>query len=146
MDRSKTILNMEWNGNKSGNGTIEAEYLKTEIAVPQSFGGTGEGSEPKELLVASAATCFLMTLVGMLEARSLIVESLKMRSEASVSKEEGFKITHYPAIKLPVGATEEQIQSVDRTLAAADRNCDIGNLLKKAGVQIDISGDVSIKL
>lgn len=144
MDQSKTILNMEWNGKKGGSGKVEAGYLKTEIAVPKSFGGSGEGTEPKELLVTSAATCFLMTLVGMLEARNLVVESLKMHSEASVSKEEGLKITHYPSIVMPTGATEEEVQSVDRTFAAADRNCDIGNLLKKAGAQIYINGDVSL--
>lgn len=131
MDQTKTTLKMEWNGNKSGSGKVEAGYLKTEIAVPQSFGGTGEGTEPKELLVTSAATCFMLTLVSMLEARNLAVESLEMHSEASVSKEEGFKITHYPVIVLPAGGTEEEIQSVDRTFAAADRNCEVGNMLKK---------------
>lgn len=146
MDQAKTTLKMEWNGNKSGSGKVEAGYLKTEIAVPQSFGGTGEGTEPKELLVTSAATCFMLTLVSMLEARNLTVESLEMHSEASVSKEEGFKITHHPAIVLPTGGTEEEIQSVDRTFAAADRNCEVGNMLKKAGVQIHINGEVSLSI
>lgn len=144
MDQSKTTLNMEWNGNKSGSGKVEGGYLKTEIAIPQAFGGSGQGTEPKELLVTSAATCFLMTLVSMLEARELVVESLKMHSEASASKEEGLKITHYPSIVMPTGATEEEVQSVDRTFAAADRNCDVGNMLKKAGVQIHVNGDVSL--
>ncbi|KHL97170.1 hypothetical protein QW71_03200 [Paenibacillus sp. IHB B 3415] len=146
MDQTKTTLKMEWNGNKRGSGKVEAGYLKTEIAVPQSFGGTGEGTEPKELLVTSAATCFMLTLVSMLEARNLAVESLEMHSEASVSKEEGFKITHYPVIVLPADGTEEEIQSVDRTFAAADRNCEVGNMLKKAGVQISITGDVSLSI
>lgn len=144
MDQSKTTLKMVWTGSKSGSGKIEASYLKTDIAVPKSFGGSGEGTEPKELLVSSAASCFLMTLVGMLEARNVAVDSLEMKSEASVSKEEGFKIVHYPTIILPSAATEDQIQLADRTFAAADRNCDVGNLLKKAGVQIDFSGNVSV--
>lgn len=144
MDSSKTSLKMVWTGNKSGNGKIEASYLKTDIAVPKSFGGSGEGAEPKELLVSSASTCFLMTLVGLLESRNVAVDNLEMSSEASISKEEGFKIVHYPTIVLPATATEEQIQMADRTFAAADRNCDIGNLLKKAGVQIDFSGHVSV--
>ncbi|WP_438497023.1 OsmC family protein [Paenibacillus sp. IHBB 3054] len=143
MDQAKTKLKMVWNGNKSGGGKIEAGYLNTEIAMPQSFGGSGGGTEPKELLVASAATCFLMTLVGLLEARSVAVDSLKMHSEASVSKEEGFKIVHHPTIVLAGDATEDQAQLAERTIEAADRNCDVGNMLKKAGVQIDIKGEVS---
>ena len=142
MDQSKTSVTMVWNGDKSGSGNVEAGYLKTQIAVPTVFGGTGEGSEPKELLVTSAAACYLMTLVGMLEARKVTVDGLSMNSEGSISKEEGLKITHFPKIVLPAGTSEEEIQLANRTIESADRNCDVGNLLKKAGAYIEIKGEV----
>ncbi|WP_338789550.1 OsmC family protein [Metabacillus sp. FJAT-53654] len=116
------------------------------MAIPESSGGTGEGAEPKGLLVSSAAACYSMTLVAMLEARKLNVTGLTMNTEATNSKEEGFKIIiiHYPHIILSADATEDQIQSANRAIVAADKAYAIGNMLKKADVQIDIEGKVSI--
>jgi lipoyl-dependent peroxiredoxin len=142
MADTKTILKFVWNGNTKGNGIIKGDYLKTNVAIPQSSGGSGEGTDPKELLVASAASCYKLTLVAMLEARKLPVEGLTMETEATNSKEEGFKITHYPQIVLSANATEDEKQTANRTIEAADKACKIGNMLKKADVQINIIGKV----
>lgn len=65
----KTNLKTVWDGNTKGNGRIKANFLETNIAIPESLGGSGEGAEPKELLITSAAACYTMTLVTMLETR-----------------------------------------------------------------------------
>jgi lipoyl-dependent peroxiredoxin len=140
----KTNLKTVWYGNTKGNGRIKANFLETNIAIPESLGGSGEGAEPKELLITSAAACYTMTLVTMLETRKLPVTGLTMDSEATNSKEEGFKIIHYPQIILSADATEEHIQAANRAIVSADKGCAIGNMLKKADVQIDIEGKVSI--
>jgi lipoyl-dependent peroxiredoxin len=142
MADTKTILKTSWNGNSKGNGSIKGHYLETNVAIPQSLGGSGEGTDPKELLVASAAACYKLTLVAMLEARNLPVEDLIMETEATNSKEEGFKITHYLQITLSADAKEEEKQTAIRTIEAADKGCKVGNMLKKADVQIDIVGKV----
>ncbi len=67
-----------------------------------------------------------------------------MNSEASISDNE-FKIIHYPHIVLSAGATEEQIQSAQRATEAADKGCDVGNILKKADVKNEVQGKVSVK-
>ncbi|MCI2256480.1 OsmC family protein [Domibacillus sp. PGB-M46] len=144
MDSLKTNLKIVWNGNTKGAGRVKAAHLETNIAIPESLGGSGEGTEPKELLVTSAAACYSMTLVAMLETRKLPVAGLTMDSEATNSKEEGFKIIHYPHVILSANATEEQVQSANRTILAADKGCAIGNMLKKADVQIDLEGKVSV--
>jgi lipoyl-dependent peroxiredoxin len=141
----KVNLKTVWNGNTKGNGRIQANYLETKIAIPEFLGGSGEGAEPKELLVTSAAACYTMTLVAMLETRKLPVAGLTMDSEATNSKEEGFKILHYPHIILSADATEEQIQSAYRAISAADKGCAVGNMLKKADTQLDIVGKVSVQ-
>jgi peroxiredoxin-like protein len=140
----KTNLKTVWYGNIKGNGRIQANNLETNIAIPELLGGSGEGTEPKELLVTSAVACYKMTLVAMLETRKLPVAGLTMDSEASNSKEKGFKIIHYPHIILTADATEDQIQSANRAIVAADKGCTVGNMLKKADVQIDVEGKVSI--
>ncbi|MEM1503635.1 OsmC family protein [Domibacillus sp. 8LH] len=144
MAGSKTNVKTVWNGNTKGTGKIKADRLETNIAIPESLGGSGEGTEPKELLVSSAAACYSMTLVAMLETRKLPVAELTMKSEATNSKEEGFKIIHYPYVILSADATEEQIQAANRAIVAADKGCAIGNMLKKAEVQIDFEGKVSV--
>ncbi|MFP7159432.1 OsmC family protein [Priestia aryabhattai] len=144
MSDLKTNLKTVWYGNTKGNGRIQVNDLETNIAIPESLGGSGEGAEPKGLLVSSAIACYTMTLVAMLEARKLPVAEFVMDSEASNSKEERFKITHYPHIILSADATEDQIQAANRAIVAADKGCAVGNMLKKADVQIEIKGKVSI--
>lgn len=144
MANSKTNLKTIWDGNTKGNGNIKGNYLETKIAIPEVLGGSGEGTDPKELLLSSATACYTMTLVAMLATRKLPVSELIVDSEATNSKEEGFKFIHYPHVLLSADATEEQIQSVNRTIVAADKGCTIGNMLKKADVQIEIKGKVSV--
>ncbi|MFP3846225.1 OsmC family protein [Priestia filamentosa] len=143
MGDSKTILKTVWHGNTKGNGSIQVNDIKTNIAIPTDLGGNGEGAEPKGLLVSSAAACYTMNLVAMLETKKLPVAGFTMNSESINSKEKGFKIIHYPCITLSTDATEDQIQSANRTILSADKACFIGNMLKKADVQIDIEGKVS---
>ncbi|WP_080848253.1 OsmC family protein [Cytobacillus gottheilii] len=138
-------LKIVWNGDSKGNGSLKAGNLETNVAIPESLGGSGEGAGPKELLISSAASCFTLTLVAMLEARKLPVSGLTVDSESSLSKEEGLKITHYPHITMSAEATEEQVQAAQRTFVSADKACAVGNLLKAANAQIDIEGKVTVQ-
>ncbi|WP_054860583.1 OsmC family protein [Gracilibacillus sp. JCM 18860] len=138
-------IKMVWNGNTKGNGKIQGENLKTDIAIPQSLGGSGEGTDPKELLLASAATCYATTLVYMLETKDLPVIEFTMKSKANVSREDGIQIIHQPHIVLSSEATEKQSQAADRAFISADKSCAVGNILKKADAQITIEGKVTVK-
>ena len=140
----KINVNAVWNGGVTGNGTLKTENLDTKIAIPISLGGSGNGANPKEVLVSSVTTCYTATLTFALESRKLPVVELTVNSEANISDNE-FKITHYPHIVLSADATEEQIQSAQRATEAADKGCEVGNLLKKADVKIEIQGKVSSK-
>jgi lipoyl-dependent peroxiredoxin len=144
MAEMKTSVKAVWNDGIAGNGMLKAEYLETNVAVPESKGGSGNGANPSELLISSATTCYIATLTFMLETRKLPVVELTVNSEATIS-DNGFNITHYPQIILSVDATEAQVQSAQRAIEGADRGCEVGNLLKKAGVAIEAKGKVSLK-
>ena len=144
MSELKTNVHITWNGGTTGNGTLKAEYLDTKVAIPTPLGGRGNGADPKELLVSSASTCYIATLTYMLESRKLPVVELTMNSEASISDKE-FNITHAPQIVLASNATEDQVQSAERAIEGADKGCEVGNLLKTAGVVIEVQGKVSLK-
>ena len=144
MAEMKTNLNIVWNGGIVGDGTLKAEYLDTRIAIPKALGGSGNGADPKELLVSSATTCYITTLAYMLESRKLPVVELTISSEGTIS-DSGFNITHAPQIVLSADATENQVQSAERAIGGADKGCEVGNLLKNAGVVIETDGKVSLK-
>lgn len=140
----RATLNTIWTGDMKSSGTIQAQHLETPIAIPNEFGGSGEGTDPKSLLVASAAACYAMTLVAFLENRKVPVTKVTMESDASDSKEFGIVVEHRPLVNLTADATLEQSDAARSAFEAADKACAVGNLLKKAGVQIRIDGAVSV--
>lgn len=135
-------LKTVWNGSTKGTGTITADKMDTQIAIPTVSGGSGEGANPTELLAASAASCYAMTLIALTAARNLPVKNLTMATDAVNSKDQGLKIVHYPEVTMPENATEEEIKFVERAFNTADMGCHVGNLLKRADAVIKIEGKI----
>lgn len=135
-------LKTVWNGSTKGTGTITADKMDTQIAIPTVSGGSGEGANPTELLAASAASCYAMTLIVLTAARNLPVKNLTMATDAVNSKDQGLKIVHYPEVTMPENATEEEIKFVERAFNTADMGCHVGNLLKRADAEIKIEGKI----
>lgn len=144
MDNLKTNVVAVWNGGTMGNGTLKGDHIDTKIAISKSSGGSGDGAEPKELLVSSALTCYIETLAYMLDSRKVPVDAVSINSEATVF-DKGFNIMHYPQIILTADATEEDVLAAQKIIEGADRGCKVGNLLRKAGIKIVVQGNVSTK-
>lgn len=143
MDKDKTTLQTEWTGGAQGNGVIQTASLNTPIAIPQNKNGSGEGAEPKEILISSAIACFSTTLAAMLSGRKLSVDKVNIETE-STDEDDGMHITHYPHVVLSADTEEKKTDSAERAIETADKRCDIGNLLRKAGVHVHTEGKVSI--
>lgn len=143
MANTNISVDAVWDGGITGNGSLKANHLDTTIAIPTLFRGSGNGADPKDILVASITSCYIATLAFMLESRQLPVEKLTISSRTCISDDE-FKIIHYPHVVLTADTTE-QIRSVHRAIETADEGCSIGKLLKRAGVKIDVQGNVSVK-
>ena len=137
-------LKTVWNGSTKGSGTITADKMDAQIAIPTVSGGSGDGANPTELLAASAASCYAMTLIALTAARNLPVSSLSMATDAVNSKDRGLKIVHYPEVNMPKSATEEEIKFMERAFNTADMGCHIGNLLKRADAEIKIEGKITL--
>lgn len=144
MSTVKTIIKGTWDGKLDGSGVLQGEQLNAKISIPKEIGGSGNGADPKELLIASATSCYLASIVFLLERRNIPVKQLSIQTEATKSKE-GLSIIHYPKIVLTKEATEHHIQSVEKVLIGADRGCEIGNMLKKSGVTIEVQGEVLLQ-
>ncbi len=134
-----------WKGLKQGQGNISGSNFNIPIAIPESFGGTGSGANPKDMLKASAASCLVMTLAIMLESRNIRADNINVSTDITGDKPQNLHISHSVAVSLPAGTTPEQEDKARHMIFAADQACMIGNLLKAAGVQVTVSGDVSLQ-
>lgn len=141
-----STMQTTWKGLKQGEGDIRGHNVDIPIAIPQAFGGTGNGANPKDLLKASAASCLVMTLAIMLESRGIRAEDINVTTEITGDTPQNMHISHAVVVSMPAETTPEQEDKARHLISAADMACMIGNLLKAAGVQVSLSGDVSINV
>ncbi|MBY3620848.1 OsmC family protein [Acinetobacter sp. CUI P1] len=121
------ILNAVWNGGRNSDGTIEAGQLKTQISIPKEMGGPGVGTNPDEMLLGAAATCYLITLAAMLERSELTTSNLTLTSEATVDVTNNIftyeAIKHSPLITLSKDASQDDIDKAIRIAHKAEGSC-----------------------
>ncbi|MCP3780582.1 OsmC family protein [Paenibacillus sp. MZ03-122A] len=121
------LLKADWNGGRNSDGYIEAGQLRTAISIPAEMGGPGVGTNPDEMLLGAAATCYLITLAAMMERASLPVASLALESEGIVDVTNNIftyrRIVHRPQVQLAADATESQIEQALRLAEQAETSC-----------------------
>jgi peroxiredoxin-like protein len=127
-------LKGKWSGGLMGSGTIEAGNLKGEISVPSELKGPGRGTNPEEMLLGAAATCYLITLAAILEHRKIPVAQLELSSEAEMTAEGAshkfLKIIHRPAVALSQTADPELKETVRIATERAEKACMVSNALR----------------
>ncbi|KQO18766.1 OsmC family protein [Paenibacillus sp. Leaf72] len=133
-------LKAVWNGGRNSEGHIDAGGLKTIISIPQEMGGPGTGTNPDEMLLGAAATCYLITLAAMLERSDLTPQELALESEAIVDVTNNVftyeRIIHKPRIVLKADASEAERTKAERLAHRAEESCMISRAL---------AGNVSIE-
>jgi peroxiredoxin-like protein len=136
-----------WHGGLMGEGRIASGGLETKISVPASLQGPGHGSNPEELLLAAASTCYLITLGAILERRGISAAKIELSSVGTVFADKGTlrfqKIVHRPRITLPAGSTEEQIETARTATERAEKACMISQSLR-GNVEFAIEPTVGI--
>jgi len=141
-------LKANWPGLRNDIGTIEAENLVTKISIPPEMDGPGVGTNPDEMLLGAAATCYIITLAAMMERSHLEKEQLTMESEGIVDVTRGVftykKIIHRPKIVLKANATQKDVQLAKDLAEKAEQSCMIsraiqGNVEMELLVTINLS-------
>src|SRR3954464_7934403 len=111
-------LKANWPGLRNGVGEIEAGNLITKISIPPEMNGPGVGTNPDEMLLGAAATCYIITLAAMMERSGLEKVSLTMESEGIVDVTNGVftykRIIHHPTIHLKMDASERDKRLAQR--------------------------------
>jgi peroxiredoxin-like protein len=139
MTQHTFTLQTDWNGGRNDSGTLQAERLQTAISIPPEMDGPGIGTNPDEMLLGAAATCYIISLAAMLE-RSSIQAALSMTSEGIVDVTNGIftyeQIIHRLTIRL-ADHTEKNERIAARLAHKAEGTCMISKAVK---------GNVDIKL
>jgi peroxiredoxin-like protein len=134
-----------WSGNRLGEGRIEAGGLSSVVTVPTQMGGPGVGTNPDDMLLGSAATCYMITLASVLDNRKLPVVEFTLNSELIISDEGGLhvqSITHRPHLVLAADATPEQLDMAEKATHRAEQACMISKALK-GNVELHVEPTIS---
>lgn len=139
MTQHTFTLQTNWTGGRNESGTLQAERLQTAISIPPEMHGPGIGTNPDEMLLGAAATCYIISLAAMLERVNISAE-LSMTSEGIVDVTNGIytykQIIHKLSIEL-AEYTEKNERLATRLAHKAEQTCMISKALK---------GNVDIKL
>jgi peroxiredoxin-like protein len=140
-------LKANWPGLRNDVGDIEAGNLKTKVSLPSEMDGPGVGTNPDEMLLGAAATCYIITLAAMMERSGLSKENLTMESEGIVDVINGVitykKIIHRPYVVLKTDATERDIELARRLAKKAETSCMISRAIQ-GNVEIELQETVEV--
>lgn len=131
-------LKADWPGNRNDIGTIQAQNLQTKISIPPEMDGPGVGTNPDEMLLGAATTCYIITLAAMLERSRIEKVSLVVESSAVVDVTNGIftykKIIHRPTLVI---VNESDSRMATRLITKAEDTCMISRALK-GNVEIEV--------
>ncbi|ANU14279.1 YMAD protein [Planococcus halocryophilus Or1] len=138
-------LKANWPGLRNDVGEIRAGNLKTHISIPAEMDGPGVGTNPDEMLLGAAATCYIITLAAMLERSKLEKQSLTMESEGIVEVEKGVitykRIIHKPKLVLKGDASEKDLVLAQKLAEKAESSCMITRAIK-GNVEVELQADI----
>ena len=137
-------LTANWPGLRNDVGTIETANLYTKISIPPEMDGPGIGTNPDEMLLGAAATCYIITLAAMLERSKINKDSLTMTSEGVVDISNGVitykKIIHRPHLILH---SEKDMVLAQKLARKAESSCMISRAIK-GNVEIELAENIEV--
>ncbi|WP_156290178.1 OsmC family protein [Oceanobacillus salinisoli] len=139
-------LKADWPGGRNSEGYIEAGNLKTKISIPPEMDGPGIGTNPDEMLLGAAATCYIITLAAMIERAKLPLDKMSLESEGIVDVTKGVftykKIIHRPAVSLMANATEAEHKKLKKLVEKAEKSCMISRVIQ-GNVELELEAELS---
>ena len=140
-------LSAEWPGGRNDIGTIQSGNLQTQISVPTEMEGPGIGTNPDEMLLGAASTCYIITFAAMLERSKIEKVNLTMQSEALVDVTNGVftykKIIHRPTLVLASITSEKEAEKARKLAVKAESSCMISRAIK-GNVEVELNATISI--
>jgi peroxiredoxin-like protein len=138
-------LKADWPGLRNDVGTIDAGNLKTQISIPNEMDGPGIGTNPDEMLLGAASTCYIITLAAMLERSKIEKEGLTLESVGVVDVTNGVftykKIIHRPTIILKGDASQKDIELARKLARKAEQSCMISRAIM-GNVELELEATI----
>ena len=140
-------LKADWPGGRDNVGYIESDKLKTKISIPKEMNGPDIGTNPDEMLLGAAATCYIISLAALIERAALPLKEMDMESEGIVDVTDGVftyqTIIHKPRVVLNADATDKDLKQLDRLVDKAEKSCMISKAIQ-GNVELQMQADTSI--
>lgn len=147
MTEHRFHLKASWPGLRNDIGEIVAGNLRTKVSIPPEMDGPGIGTNPDEMLLGAAATCYIITLAAMMERSGLEKSGLTMESDGIVDVTKGVitykKIIHRPHVILNPNATEKDIELAQKLVKKAETSCMISRAIQ-GNVEIELQATVEV--
>lgn len=134
-------IGVEWAGDRLTN-VSSPDKPNLEVATPPEFKGGIEGVwSPEDLLVASVASCFTVTLVAVLERRDLPLHGLNVTGTGHVTGRDDGRFG-FVAIELTAAVSTDElaIDAVEHAAKYAERAC-----LVSMALEIPVHVDVVVR-
>lgn len=122
---------VQFTGGYGDYGQLNTSNLDTKISIPKSMGGIEIGTNPDELLLGAAATCFIISLSVICERSKISLNDLLVNATAFVEFEHGvltYKAIEYDVLIEPTHEVSGSL--VKRLIDKAEKNCMITRALK----------------
>lgn len=134
-------LTAHWPGGRNDSGRIETKNLQTAVSIPPEMDGPGIGTNPDEMLLGAAATCYIITLAAMIERSKIEKIDLSMESEGIVDVTNGVityqKIIHRPVVTIKQNPSKDISTMIQRLAIKAENSCMISRALK-GNVEVEV--------
>ena len=82
------VVHTSWRGGREI-GKVNGDVISEQISIPSSLGGNGTGTNPDEMLVAAASSCYIISLAATLERAKFTNIHLEIKSIGSAVFENG---------------------------------------------------------
>jgi peroxiredoxin-like protein len=140
-------VTVQWEGGREGHGVVNAQHsgMSNNLAVPPEFQGTGNGTNPEELLTCSVASCYTITFGIIAANRKIPVESIRTEAVGQVEQNGAqltfTSVTIRPTITLNPGATDDEAKLAEDMAHKADLYCIITNAVRDK-VKINVEPNI----
>ncbi|WP_103180502.1 SACOL1771 family peroxiredoxin [Staphylococcus aureus] len=123
-----------WQGGRNNVGNVQGDILSENISIPASLGGVGIGTNPDEMLVSAASSCYIISLAATLERAKFTDISIEQQSIGTACLNNGkfsmSKIVHHSHIEIPSDQIAQLEKRLPKLITIADNNCMISNAVR----------------
>ncbi|MBL0848226.1 SACOL1771 family peroxiredoxin [Mammaliicoccus fleurettii] len=134
-----------WTKGRNASGHINTTNLSTRVSIPEVMDGPEIGTNPDEMLLGAASTCYMITLAAMIERSEIEIERIEVNSKGHVDVENDVitykKIEHFPVIYLSEEPDETLQKKLNRLVQKAEESCMVTRALA-GNVQVIATGEI----